>query len=153
DAQLQSMEEEATELQAKLASNAFDPEALGRLSSARQLLADLEQVEKERKVAEETLTRWAQQSLELGQAAEQAEELRSTAESRSQVAATAVQEAERHDLAAALRHGLQPGDACPVCGGVVGELPELMAGDLKLAQQQRAQAAAKLAEASKAAQA
>ena len=47
------------------------------------------------------------------------------------VAATeARREAERSDVAAHLRQGLRLGDTCPVCGAVVGELPEEAGADL-----------------------
>lgn len=49
-------------------------------------------------------------------------------------AEAALTEAQRHDLAATLQQGLQPGDACPVCGGVVGELLPAESGDLADAQ-------------------
>ena len=49
-------------------------------------------------------------------------------------------EAQRHNLVAAVQHGLKPGDACPVCNGTIGELATIATPDLDAAEKRYAQA-------------
>lgn len=62
--------------------------------------------------------------------AAQAVERLSAAEAALKVATSERQAAERADAAAHVREGLNPGDPCPVCGGVLGKLPKPAASTL-----------------------
>ncbi len=88
-----------------------------------------------REASDALLGRWHERAAEARRAAAAQEEARTAlaqaaarraAAEEAQAAAEAAEErARRHDLAATLQHGLEPGDPCPVCGAAVGEhLPD-----------------------------
>ena len=140
DEQLAALEQAAADAEARLAANCFDPErlaaltlALGRARDLIRCLEDLARAEAARAGAEARIA-------QLGAATEERKRRHASAEAELAAADAARREAELHDLAAALQRGLRPGDVCPVCGGVVGELPAV-AGDGLAAAQARYEAA------------
>jgi len=140
DQQLAALEQAAADAEARLAANCFDPErlaaltlALGRARDLARCLEDLARAEAARAGAEARIA-------QLGAAVEERKRRHASAEAELAAADAARREAELHDLAAALQRGLRPGDVCPVCGGVVGELPAV-AGDGLAAAQARYEAA------------
>ena len=140
DEQLAALEQAAADAEARLAANCFDPErlaaltlALGRARDLARCLEDLARAEAARAGAEARIA-------QLGAAVEERKRRHAAAEAELAAADAARREAELHDLAAALQRGLRPGDVCPVCGGVVGELPAV-AGDGLAAAQARYEAA------------
>ena len=100
-----------------------------RLQALHQAQAGLDQQEKahEDAVVQAAGATAAVESRE--QVLEEARQARLAAES-------AWSEAQRHDLAATLQQGLKPGDSCPVCGGVIGEMSPLDTKGLQAAEKQ-----------------
>ena len=132
DAEAAWSEEQRQDVDAQ-ASESQRQEALGiareRLQALQQAQAALEQAQKAHKDAVEQQER-------AGAAAASREQALETAKQARLVAEAAWSEAQRHDLAATLQQGLKPGDPCPVCGGVIGELSPLDASGLKLAEKE-----------------
>jgi exonuclease SbcC len=111
------------DLQAQLAANCFDPDRLTQLTLARERATALEEACRQRETnltshkAAESTAAGAEKAIIMISAR------LTDAEAATRVTETALDEARRHNLVAALATGLKPGDPCPVCGGVVGELP------------------------------
>lgn len=134
DAALTTAREDLDALQARIAANHFDPERLAALTLGRERARDLARSDQELRQAtaaqKESAT--AEERAD-AQSKKLAAALR-TAETALAAAEAALHEAQRHNLAAALQHGLHAGDACPVCGGTVGELPAVEGNGVAAAQ-------------------
>jgi DNA repair protein SbcC/Rad50 len=120
---LASLRKEHDAVKTALDANTFDDQLFAALTAGVNVALDLRKAERQQ----------VQHQKELDQAASEGERLQATVTAASQdeenaskaleQARAAYEEAQRHDLAAALQAGLQPGDDCPVCGGKVGKLP------------------------------
>ncbi len=132
-------------LREQLAGNCYDADRLTQLTLAREratALAEAEQSIEEAKTSDKQATARhtaAAADVEQGKAGV------ARAEEAVRAAEAALAEANRHNLVAALAGGLKAGDACPVCGGKVGDLPAFDRSDLEAAQ--RGHASARKAEA------
>jgi exonuclease SbcC len=135
DARLAELRVELTAVKQSLEANAYDDELLAALTGAANLAVAIERSTKA----------WKDGEVRLGalERAAKAGKI-STAETSANwetarealiEAETVLEEARRHDLAAALQAGLKAGDACPVCGRAIGELTIAPAGDLETARQ------------------
>ncbi|HEX5367993.1 MAG TPA: SMC family ATPase [Dehalococcoidia bacterium] len=148
DAGLEKLIEAEQTLQKRLAENAYEPEmhtalgiALERVKALSQSKTNVDDVARKHSDA-------SKQATNAGTAAEKAKTAHEAAEQALAFAATAYEEAQRHNLAASLQQGLKPGDACPVCGEKIGELVTYVASDLdaaakKLAAARKAEADAR----------
>lgn len=128
----------------------LDEEAWGGWQTALSLVPGLERAEREverraaalageRRALEEATRRSERLELELSERVERGKALAAEeAEARG-----ALEAARRADLAAAVRAGLAPDDACPVCGGRVGDhTPATAHADLAAAERALAEAGA-----------
>jgi exonuclease SbcC len=133
DRQLRQLRERLAAAEAEIAANCFDPERLGALTLALGRAEDLARCLAELLGAEAEYERCETRTAEASAASEKAASNLAMAADRLRVAEEAHQEAQLHNLAAALRRGLKPGDPCPVCGGTVGKLAPVSAEALEAA--------------------
>ncbi len=134
EAQAAKLESGLVALKARLAANCYDHErhtaltlGMDRARNLQKCLEDLAALQVQRDNAETTTRR-------LAAASEAAEKKQTASEAELDAAEQARRDAELHNLAAALQRGLKPGDPCPVCGGVVGEMPGVQANGIEAAQ-------------------
>jgi exonuclease SbcC len=128
------LDADLTAVRSELAANQFDAERLTALTlgreRARELTRCVEELARVQTQREQIDLKLATASKATGVARERHE--------ASQTALTAAEsarrEAEFHNLAAALQQGLKAGDACPVCGGAVGEMTPVAVNGLEAAQ-------------------
>jgi exonuclease SbcC len=124
EASVAKLKAELAGVQKQIAANSYDADLLIRLSQALDLIQRVEKAEKRlvemRKQADRAGPHLARLLKDADTGAAAAEE-----------AALAVADAEAHleaarrdDLAAGVRHGLKPGDPCPVCGQKIAALPK-----------------------------
>lgn len=139
---LAPLQQKIQDLQRELDATPYDAAEHQRLIKAEHVASSLEQaLADERTWAEQV--RKGKAKLADDEAAEaEAKRALDEAEARVEAARAALEEARRHDMAATLRSGLQPGDSCPVCGQTVGPLPETEAAHLDVAQRALADAEA-----------
>jgi exonuclease SbcC len=122
DGELATLQVKLESLEQQLAANCFDAERLTALSVARERVKELSQTQSAVEQATRLHNDATQTLAQATAAAETAAKRCDLAEAALYEAAAALDEAKRHNLAAALQNGLKPGDPCPVCGGKVGVL-------------------------------
>jgi exonuclease SbcC len=121
-------------VRAELGANAYDDVLFAALAGAANLALNLERA---RKASAEAERKQSTVEKRLAEAAAEAKERQAQREAALAAVAGAesvLAEARRHDLAAALKAGLKPGDTCPVCGGCVGDIAPAEAGALEAAE-------------------
>lgn len=131
---IEPLRRQAAELRQRVEAMPYDAGEHQKLIRAEAGAAALAQARKDVQTWEEQVEKGKArltQDLAAEQAARAALE---DAEAAVEAARTALEEARRHNLAAALRSGLKPGDACPVCGQPIGELPRIDATDVRAAE-------------------
>src|SRR5262249_19314910 len=114
DDEVKALEGKLAELRATLAANGYDDELLARLSAAEQLALAMQEAQRRREAAEAELTRLKDDAGQAEGAVKVAQKSAATATKALVTAEAALQEAERHDLAATLQSKLKAGDPCPV---------------------------------------
>ena len=133
DARLDELRSQAEAVKADLARLPYDDQLFADLTLAANIAINLERATKAAAEAKRSIQTLEKAAETAASAAARALEAADATAAELEAAETALREAERHDLAAALRAGLRPGDACPVCGGAVGELPASKAPGLEAA--------------------
>lgn len=128
---LEELQKEYDAVRTALDANTYDDQLFAALTSAINLALQLQEAEKKRLETQKGLEGAAKEGERL-----KAEVAAATARDEGAAAALVraraeLEEAQRHDLAAAIQVGLKPGDDCPVCGGKVGELPSRKPGVLE----------------------
>lgn len=122
DETLASLRQELDGIARRLEDNAFDVELLVALTGAARTAGQLERVEAENRQASANIASFEKAVLAAEESAKANAVAWEAARIASQRAQDMLEEQRRHNLAAALQAGLKPGDACPVCGGIVGEI-------------------------------
>jgi exonuclease SbcC len=117
-----ALQADADTLAAQLKANQFDAELEKALIVARVQARDLDAASTELETARATSAQSAGLLAEADANVERTAKAFDADQKALTAADAAKREAERHDLAAMLRHGLHQGDDCPVCGGMVGTL-------------------------------
>jgi exonuclease SbcC len=119
-----AMTKELASIDKKIEDNSYDADLSTRLSQALDLVQRVEKSEKR-------LAEWKNRAKKAGPLLDQLKKQAAEAASAAEAARKAVESAEEHlqnarrdDLAATVRHGLKPGDPCPVCGQKIASLPE-----------------------------
>ncbi|HWO73508.1 MAG TPA: SMC family ATPase [Dehalococcoidia bacterium] len=133
EARLAGLRTQAESVKAELGSLPYDDQLFADLTLAANIALNLERATKAAAEAQHSIQTLEKAAEAAATAASRASEAAEAAGAELDAAETALREAERHDLAAALRAGLKPGDACPVCGGAIGELPKAKAPNLEAA--------------------
>jgi exonuclease SbcC len=113
---------EVEALTAKLKANCYEPTLQMALTNARGRAENLHSVTQDLATAEDGAFKVATLLLQADANVTRTAKAHEGAVKALEAAAAALREAERHDLAAAVRSGLKAGDPCPVCGGKVGVL-------------------------------
>ena len=134
DEALADLRAQLTVVQKLLASNQFDAGRLTALTIARERAGALASCVAEIGRVEAEQIRVEAEVAAAGLAAEEAKRRHDSTGAELIAADAARREAELHNLAAALQRGLKPGDPCPVCGGVIGEMAPLTEDGLEAAQ-------------------
>jgi exonuclease SbcC len=117
-----ALQTELEALEAQLKANHFDAELEKALMVARIQAKDLESATTELAAAKSVSAQSTALMAEADANVERTSKALEAAVTALTSADAAKREAERHDLAAMLRHGLHKGDDCPVCGGKVAAL-------------------------------
>lgn len=138
--QLEDLRKEHEDIKAALAANTYDDQLLAALTGALNLVLQLQETEKRRLEKENGLKHGAKEVDRLKAAAEAATARKEAAAAARERAKAEYEEAQRHDLAAAIQAGLKPGDDCPVCGAKVGKLPPRKASAIEEARHALSQA-------------
>ncbi len=134
DGQLTLVREELSDLQVRLAANDFDEELFAALTGAANLALTVERGLKALRDADAGIATLEKTVIVAMGEAQSSAKAQVEARALLEAAQIALEEERRHDLAAALQAGLQPGDACPVCSGVVGQLVAIAPAGLEGAQ-------------------
>ena len=122
--QQRALDDRLKAVEANIEANQFDADVMVALQQAKTALENLDRTEKRRAETRRTIEEAAPRLDHLRAAAEEARESARQVQLAVEEARRIVEEAKRDNTAAALRRGLSPGDACPVCGQPVGSLPE-----------------------------
>ena len=128
DGALEALQQKLADAEARLAANCFDPARMNALTLALERARELEKCVAETQQATTLHNTMEADADKAADAAEHAAERLVSTEEGLQAAEAALDDARRHDLAAALIAGLKVGDACPVCGGRVEKLASHEAG-------------------------
>jgi exonuclease SbcC len=133
EAKIAEIQERIASLEAQLRANRFDADRYAALAGAAPIAQSLEtERQKLRDTRVQIVT--AQKSVQAAtQGQEEAQRHAEEARVAREAAEEAASHAMRHNMAAALQQGLALGDACPVCGGAIGELPTIECPDLNRA--------------------
>jgi exonuclease SbcC len=122
-------------LQQQLGANCYDPDRHMQLTVSRDRAAALQDTDRGLEEATTLHKEAESRDAAAAKAVEQRQSSVTDAEAELKAAETALDEARRHNLVAALAGGLKAGDPCPICGGKVAELPSFDRADLDAAQQ------------------
>jgi exonuclease SbcC len=133
DEALTEVEARLQALQAQLEANCYDAERHNALSVALERVTAVAQVQAGIEQATTLHNNAAKQLAGANAAVEKSTKAHEQGEAELVKAEAARTEAQRHNLVAAVQHGLKPGDACPVCNGKIGQLVAVEAGDLDAA--------------------
>ncbi|HLF80122.1 MAG TPA: SbcC/MukB-like Walker B domain-containing protein, partial [Dehalococcoidia bacterium] len=131
---LAALQVELTSVTEELAKNCYDDEFMASLTLAANLALNIERAGQDNQRAALKLESLTQQAERTAAAAEAATMAHEKSRVGLDAAQATLEEARRHDMAASLRAGLHAGDACPVCGSAIGELPEGSADSVEAAQ-------------------
>ncbi len=134
DDRLAAMQSELAETMRALEASDFDAGLLAALVAGERLAGELEATDGALAGACQALEAARRRSSAAEASAEKLAEKLAQAEAERLSAEEAYREVQRHNMAAVVQQGLQPGDRCPVCGGAVGEMPALEQRDFKAAQ-------------------
>ena len=127
---LAQIDTQVASLQAELDANCYDAVRHTALSVALERATALAQVQAGIEQATTLHNTAAKQLAGAIAAVEKSTKAHEQAEADLAKAEAGRDEARRHNLVAAIQHGLKPGDACPVCNGKIGQLTVVEAGDL-----------------------
>ena len=127
-------------LEKQIEGNCYDPDRHMQLTVSRDRAVALEEAQRGLVEAFSSHKDAESRNVAGAKAVEQQKARLFSAEEALKTAETALEEARRHNLVAALAAGLKAGDLCPVCGGKVGDLPSVDRADLDAAQQSHATA-------------
>jgi exonuclease SbcC len=133
DARLTQLRGELVAIKESLERSAYDDQRFAALTGAANLATAVERATKGWKEAAVKNGSLARTAAQAEAAAQEAAEALAAAQRALAAAEAAFEEARRHNLAASLQIGLKPGDACPVCGGTIGELVATPSADLEAA--------------------
>jgi DNA repair protein SbcC/Rad50 len=133
DEAMEHLESEKRAFQDQLHTNCYEPERHTSLSVAHERARMAGQVEAALEQATRQHNDAATQLAGAVAAVEKTAKAHQQAEAALAAADAARAEAQRHNLVAAIQHGLKPGDACPVCRGTIGELAAVDGADLAAA--------------------
>jgi exonuclease SbcC len=110
-------------LQTQIKENTYNADRLLSLTQALDLAQRLERADKRLEQTREQQKTAGPRLEALRKALETEQEAAEKARKAVEAAEAHLQEARRQNLADAVRHGLKPGDACPVCGQKITSLP------------------------------